>query len=294
MNSLPTALPNHPHDRPPSSRNEKKTRRRVRAAIPAKDKNHLLLTVILPARNEERNLGHVLAGLSRTFIAEGIPHQLVVVDDCSTDRTAEVALKHSGSELELVRRTPPHGFGRAIRDGLACARGRFIVIFMADRSDDPRDAVRYYRALEEGYDCVYGSRFRPGSRLEKYPVVKLCVNRIVNRLISACFDLPFNDLTNAFKAYRRQVVEVCAPYHARHFDLTLEMSLRALVKGFRAKELPISWQGRTWGSSQLGLTHMGQHYVSTIVRLYLEYRGLTLLHPDRSANQKGADRSPLP
>jgi dolichol-phosphate mannosyltransferase len=199
-----------------------------------------------------------------------IPYELIVVNDNSKDRTEEVVRAEMAADecIRLVNRTPPGGFGRAVRSGLEVVRGDVIVIYMADRSDDPEDVVAYYRRIQEGYDCVFGSRFIKGSKVVQYPKVKLVVNRIVNRCIQLMFWTRFNDLTNAFKAYRTEVVRDCGPYHASHFNLTLEMSLGALVRNYNITQIPISWCGRTWGSSNLRISEMGRRYLSTLLMMF--------------------------
>jgi dolichol-phosphate mannosyltransferase len=143
-----------------------------------------------------------------------------------------------------------------------------VVIYMADLSDDPEDVAAYYRKMQEGYDCVFGSRFIKGSKVGHYPKLKFVVNRIVNRCIQVMFWTRFNDLTNAFKAYRTEVIQDCGPYHASHFNLTLEMSLNALVRNYNIVQIPISWSGRTWGSSNLRIGEMGRRYLSTLLMMF--------------------------
>jgi dolichol-phosphate mannosyltransferase len=141
---------------------------------------------------------------------------------------------------------------------------------MADLSDAPEDLVAYYRKIQEGYDCVFGSRFIRGSRTENYPRLKLIVNRIVNRCIQFMFWTRFNDLTNAFKAYRTSVIRDCGPYRASHFNLTIEMSLGALIRKYHIAQIPISWSGRTWGSSNLRIAEMGRRYLSTLLMMFFQ------------------------
>jgi dolichol-phosphate mannosyltransferase len=142
---------------------------------------------------------------------------------------------------------------------------------MADRSDDPRDAVAYYRKIEEGYDCVFGSRFRRGSKVENYPRLKRVANRIVNRCIQVMFWCRFNDLTNAFKAYRTEVIHECGPFRASHFNMTIEMSLSALVHRYNIAEIPIRWYGRSWGSSHLRMSEMGRRYLQVLLKMFFEW-----------------------
>lgn len=233
------------------------------------------LSVIIPARNEQENISACLDELHEVVTAgAGLPFEVVVVDDNSDDDTAERVMDfvrtRPDAEIRLVRRQPPGGFGRAIRDGLAAATGDAFIIYMADRSDDPHDVLLYYRKLEEGYDCVFGSRFMSGSRVTDYPRVKLVANRLVNWLMQLVFWTGFNDLTNAFKAYRRHVIEDAGPFYSCHFNITIEMSLAALIRRYQIAEVPISWYGRTWGSSHLRLRQMGRKYLAVMLKMLAE------------------------
>jgi dolichol-phosphate mannosyltransferase len=234
--------------------------------------NDFKLSIIVPAHNEQQNLPSTVTELQDALRAESIPYEIIIVNDCSSDGTADViaGLMAADPRVRTANRTPPGGFGRAVRAGLALVEGDVVILYMADKSDDPADAVRYYRKIEEGYDCVYGSRFRPGARVENYPRVKLIANRIVNRCIQIMFVCPFNDLTNAFKAYRTEVILDCGPYRASHFNITIEMSLSALIRKYKIAEIPISWYGRTWGSSSLRLTQMGRRYLATLLKVFAE------------------------
>jgi dolichol-phosphate mannosyltransferase len=163
---------------------------------------------------------------------------------------------------------------------------------MADRSDRPADVVRCFRKLEEGYDCVFGSRFRRQSRVVGYPRLKLVVNRIVNKAMQLLFWTRFNDLTNAFKVYRREVVDACGPYSSSHFNLTIEMSLTALIRKYRIAEIPIDWSGRTWGGSSLSIAQMGRRYLSVVLRLFSDKLlvGDDILEERSMTREEGADR----
>lgn len=231
------------------------------------------LSIVIPAHNEERNIGECLAELQRVVRdAHHIPYEIIVVNDNSTDGTEGVIREQMAADpnIRTVNRTPPGGFGRAVRAGVEQVQGDVVVIYMADLSDDPEDVVVYYRKILEGYDCVYGSRFVKGSRVEHYPWLKLVVNRIVNRCIQLLFWTRFNDLTNAFKAYRTSVIRDCGPFRACHFNITLEMSLSALIRRYEIVQVPIRWYGRTWGTSKLKMREMGQKYLCTLLRLYFE------------------------
>jgi dolichol-phosphate mannosyltransferase len=231
------------------------------------------VSVVIPAQNEERNIGRCLDELVGVLRDKySLPYEIIVVDDNSTDGTPAVVAQRMAADdaLRLVRRGMPSGFGRAVRDGLNAVTGDVVVIYMADLSDDPEDLVACYRKIVEGYDCVFGSRFIRGSSVEKYPPLKLFVNRLANHVIRLMFWTRMNDLTNAFKAYRTSVVRDCGPYRACHFNITLEMSLSAMIRGYRITQIPIRWYGRTWGSSKLRIREMGRRYLSTLLMLFFE------------------------
>lgn len=234
--------------------------------------HRLKLSVVIPAYNEAETIPKTVGDLQRTLDASAVPFEIIIVNDNSRDETGAVIdqLQQADPRIRRVDRTPPGGFGRAIRSGLEAVTGDAVVICMADQSDDPADVLAYYRKLEEGYDAVFGSRFIKGSKVERYPWFKLIVNRIVNRMIQLMFWCKFNDLTNAFKAYRTEVIRACGPYHGCHFNLTIEMSLSALIREYNIAQIPINWYGRTWGSSNLSLGKMGRRYLETLIRAFAE------------------------
>lgn len=230
------------------------------------------LSIVIPAHNEARNLGETLDEMVATLHQAGISLEVIVVNDNSDDATREVALAWAQRcpEVQVVENLPPRGFGRAVRTGLQHASGDVIALVMADRSDDPQDIVRCYRKLLEGYDCVFGSRFRRGSRVVDYPLFKRLVNRAVNTLLRLLFLTPYNDLTNAFKMYHRSVIEGIGPLQACHFNITIELSLSAVIRRYRIAEIPINWYGRTAGVSSLKLGEMGRRYLATLLKIWFE------------------------
>ena len=231
------------------------------------------LSIIIPAHNEEANIGKCLCELQSAIRDKyAIPYEIICVDDNSSDGTATIirSVMDEDPNVRLVSRRPPVGFGRAVRSGIERVSGSVVVIYMADLSDDPEDVVAYYRKIQEGYDCVFGSRFIRGSQVRQYPMLKLIVNRIVNRTVQLMFWTRCNDLTNAFKAYRATVIRDCGPFFACHFNITLEMSVGALMRRCRVAQIPISWHGRTWGSSKLRLREMGRRYLCTLLVLFFQ------------------------
>jgi dolichol-phosphate mannosyltransferase len=230
------------------------------------------LSVVIPARNEEGALPSTVRHLHLELRLQGVPHEIVVVDDGSTDSTWRV-LTQIATEIPQVRPIQnggPHGFGFAIQLGLREMRGDAVVIMMADESDDCRDVVRYWEKLNEGVDCVFGSRFLKGGGAIDYPWVKLLLNRIANFFIRLLFRIRLNDTTNAFKAYRRTAIEGISPLLSQHFNITVELPLKAIVRGYSWAVIPITWRNRRFGVAKLKIKEMGSRYLFICLYVWLE------------------------
>jgi dolichol-phosphate mannosyltransferase len=231
-----------------------------------------LLSIVLPARDEEGCVCSTVEHLHLELRLNNIPHEIVVVDDGSSDNTWSLllGLRQSVPELKPVQNIGQHGFGRAIICGLDNMTGDAVVIMMADESDDCRDVVRYWEKLNKGYDCVFGSRFIKGGGTIDYPRFKLLVNRLANKFLQMFFRVKLNDTTNAFKAYRREVIDGCRPLIAPHFNLTVEIPLKAIVRGYSWTIIPITWRNRRTGVAKLKIKEMGSRYLFICMYIWLE------------------------
>lgn len=231
-----------------------------------------LLSIVIPARDEEGCIASTVEHLHTELRLRNVPHEIVVVDDGSTDRTWEILqeMKARVPTLQPTQNTGSHGFGRAIIWGLNEMTGDAVVIMMADESDDPRDVVRFWTILNQGYDAVFGSRFMKGGGVIEYPRFKLMLNRIANLFLQVLFRVRHNDITNAFKAYRRTTIDGCRPLISPHFNLTVEIPLKTIVRGYRWTSMPNTYRNRQTGVPKLKIKEMGSRYLFICLYIWLE------------------------
>jgi dolichol-phosphate mannosyltransferase len=231
------------------------------------------LSLVIPAHDEAGSIAETLTAFSAELVREGIDHELLVVDDASSDGTADVvaALAAGNPSIRCVASHYPQGFGFAVRSGLELFEGDAVVIAMADGSDSPKDVVAYHRVLGEGYDCAFGSRFIRGAVVRDYPRLKLTLNRMANLTVRMLFRHGYNDTTNAFKAYRREVIDSVQPLLSNHFNLTVELPLKAIVRGHSYAIVPVSWTNRKAGVSKLKIQEMGSRYLFIVLYVFLEH-----------------------
>lgn len=231
------------------------------------------LSVVIPAHNEEGHIATTVRHIFEALTKAKIDHEILVVNDHSTDRT-EAVLKELTSTslptLKYINNSGPGGFGFAVRFGLQHFRGDAVVIVMADESDSPEDIVRFWREIEAGFECAFGSRFMKTSKVIDYPWPKLVLNRFANLIIQVLFGLKYNDVTNAFKMYRRHVIDGTKPFFSHHFNLTIELPLKAIVRGYNYSILPNSWTNRKEGVSKFKIKEMGSRYLFIMIYCFIE------------------------
>ena len=230
------------------------------------------LSVVIPARDEEGCIASTVEKLYVELRLHNIPHEIVVVDDGSKDDTWNILLevRERVPTLHPVKNDGSNGFGRAIICGFDHAKGDAIVVMMADESDDSRDVVRYWELLNAGWDAVFGSRFIRGGGIIDYPWLKLKINRLANFFIRVMFNIRLNDTTNAFKAYRKTVIDGCRPLLSPHFNLTVEIPLKTIIRGYSWTVIPITWRNRRSGKPKLKIKEMGSRYLFICLYVWLE------------------------
>jgi dolichol-phosphate mannosyltransferase len=232
------------------------------------------LSIVIPAYNEALNLPETVEAFYNELQLNTIDHELLVINDNSNDNTVTVleSLKTTIPSLTYITNQPPYnGFGYAVRKGLENFSGDCVAIVMADMSDDPKDLVKFYNTfLEKKVDCVFGSRFIKGASVSGYPKNKLLLNRFVNGMINVVFGIKYNDCTNAFKLYSKQTIEGIKPFLSPHFNLTVELPLKAMVRGYTYAIVPNSWRNRKHGTSNLKIKEMGSRYFFIVLYCFIE------------------------
>lgn len=230
------------------------------------------LSVVIPAYNEADGISETLEVVYNRLVSENIQHEILVVNDNSKDSTLLILnqLKNKINTLVIFNNDGPNGFGYAVRCGLERYTGDCVAILMADLSDSPEDLVLFYKKLNEGYDCVFGTRWSKGGKVYDYPKHKLYLNRLFNNIVRFLFRIKYNDVTNAFKIYRRETIDGVKPFLSPHFNLTVEIPLKAIIRGYSYAVLPNSWTNRKHGVSNLKIKEMGSRYFFILLYCLIE------------------------
>lgn len=231
------------------------------------------LSIVIPAYNEEESITETIDQIEEAFSKVAIDHEIFIVNDNSKDGTLKVleTLAQKYPSLKYETNLGPNGFGYAVRYGLERYSGDCVAVMMADLSDSPYDLIRYYTTMVEGnYDCVFGSRFIKGGKVIDYPWVKKIINRIANFIIRTVMRIKYNDTTNAFKLYKREVINGVKPILSPHFNLTIELPLKAIIRGYTYTVVPNSWTNRKYGESKLKIKEMGSRYFFILVYCFVE------------------------
>lgn len=231
------------------------------------------LSIVIPAYNEAESLPETLRAIYSELVKNNIEHEILVVNDNSKDNTLDVLskLKDEVKTLTWVTNNGPNGFGFAVRKGLANFSGDCVAIMMADLSDSPADLVLFYNTMQKGnFDAVFGTRWSKGGKVYDYPAIKKIINRLANLIIRVCFRIKYNDTTNAFKMYKKTTIEGLNPLLSPHFNLTIELPLKVIIRGYTYTVVPNSWRNRKFGVSKLKIREMGTRYLFILLYCLIE------------------------
>ena len=229
-----------------------------------------MLTIIVPVRNES----DYIASLYNYFLnsLKNIDYEVLIINDFSDDNTFEqcLSLEKKDNRIKALN-NKKKGLGGAINLGIKKASGNFVTIMMADQSDDINDLVKYYESInEKSYDAILGSRFLKESRVVNYPFQKLVLNRIFNFFVSIIFWNKYNDYTNAFKIYKKEVLIKIMPLISESFNIFLEIPLKIISRNYTYKVIPINWTGREKGVSKFKIKELGSKYLFTLIYCFIE------------------------
>jgi glycosyltransferase involved in cell wall biosynthesis len=218
------------------------------------------ISIIIPAHNEEENLLPLMEELIPVLLQydETKDFEIVLVNDNSTDRTPAIIeeLGKNNPSIRPVHRHTSPGFGNAVKEGMKNAIGDIIIPVMGDLSDDPHDIPKLVKKIE--------------GATEGYPATKMIANRAFNNSVRLLFGIRHKDITNAFKAYRKEVLEKIGidNLESSGFDLTVEIPLKAHIMGFTSAEVPVTWNGRKRGEAKLKLSQNATKYGRRLLSLF--------------------------
>ena len=230
------------------------------------------LSIIIPAKDEEGDIENTLISVHKILKTNNVEHEILIINDHSVDSTLEIlsSLKKKVKELRIINNSGKPGCGLAIRQGLENYSGDIVAIVMADGSDSPKDLINFYFKSVKNYTCVFGTRFSSGGSTKDYPIVKYIMNRFFNNLVRLIFRIKYDDITNAFKVYTREAIEGSKPFLSNHFNLTLELPLKIIIRGYKYKIIPNSWKNRQAGVSKMRIKEMGSRYMFILFYCLIE------------------------
>jgi glycosyltransferase involved in cell wall biosynthesis len=210
-----------------------------------------LLSLVVPVYNEGANIRRLLAEIEAKV---HVPHELVVVYDFDEDDTLPVLREHFAhlSHLRLAK-NPARGVLNAIKTGMRESRGDAVAVVMADVSDDLVAVDEMYRLIGEGYDVVCGSRYMRGGRQIGGPVFKSLLSRCAGVSLHLLTGIPTHDITNSFKVYSRRVIDETEVESNGGFEIGMELTAKAHMRGMRVTEVPSVWTERALGESRFKL-----------------------------------------
>ena len=234
--------------------------------------NILKLSIIIPARDEEGEIELTLTRIHNNLEINKVEHEIIVINDYSEDSTLQIlnSLRKKIKELRIINNSGKPGFGCAVRLGLENYLGDIVAIMMADGSDSPDDLKNFYFKSSENNACVFGTRFSEGGNTKDYPVIKYIMNRVFNNIVRLIFQIKYDDITNAFKVYTKEAIEGSKPFLSNHFNLTLELPLKTIIRGYKHIIIPNSWKNRETGVSKMKIKEMGSRYMFILFYCLIE------------------------
>ncbi len=262
----------------------------LQISLGAHQKLKAAVSLVIPCHNEEMNIGPLVEGFRAYY--GGYIHEIIPVDDNSTDRTRDVLeqLVRQDPRVRPIFRTGPKGVGRALADGYRAATGKYVLSMDCDFQHLLPELRDIFDAAAEDFDVVAGSRFSRHSVLLNYPFAKIVANRGFHALAQLLLLRRFHDLTNNLKLMKREVLDHLQ-LNQPGFAVNAETGLQPLVMGYRIKEVPISWINRApdMGMSSFRLMRVGGGYWHVLLGLWL--KSAFGIGPYKDLDRRGSTRS---
>jgi dolichol-phosphate mannosyltransferase len=253
------------------------------------------ISFVIPCHNEEMNIARLIYTLMSLY--DQYIHEIIIVDDNSTDSTAEIAMEISSREprVRVIVRKPPNGVGRALRDGYAAATGRYILTMDSDFVQIVPELRDLFQVVAAGRDGALGSRFSHDSIMVNYPFFKILCNRSFHFMAKLLLRRPIHDISNNLKFYRAEILKGLE-IEENHFAANVETGLKPILAGYDIQEVPISWINRTidMGSSSFRIINVAPNYLLALVKMIWKSwrtRSLTIPAPRRNRYQKTSSKS---
>ena len=218
-----------------------------------------LLSVIIPVHNEEENIGQVI---EQAIDKIKIPFELIVINDHSTDKTAQLMMNMADKfkNIILLENKLALGFANAVKTGLAHVKTEVILPVMGDLCDDLGTVQIMFEKIKEGFDVVCAARYIKGGRRIGGSKIKGFFSFFVGRTIPMFTGIPTSDIANAFKMYRKEVIE-SIDIESTGFEVSMEFTLKAYFNGFKIAQVPTLWRERKKGKTSFNMFKLAPRYL---------------------------------
>jgi len=219
-----------------------------------------VLSVVMPVFKEGEAVEPVLRSLTSAVTT---PHEILVVYDFDEDPTVPV-IERLGTELPAVRglrNDLGRGVLNAMKAGIAASSGAYVLVSMADGSDEPQVVDPMVGLARDGADVVSASRYMRGGHQVGGPFLKRLMSRTAGLTLHWFAGVPTHDPTNNFKLYSRRFLDTVTIESTAGFELALELTVKATLAGRRVAEVPTTWRDRTAGQSNFKLRKWLPHYL---------------------------------
>jgi len=225
-------------------------------------RNNVMISIVIPVYNEADNILEQLEQIKKnvSFIKE-----VLIIYDFDEDNTIPI-IKNNYSNfkdlnISMIKNDISPGVVNALKKGFSVTKGNYILVLMADLSDDLSIVDKMIKKMDEGYDIVCGSRYMRGGKQIGGGVFKKTLSSIAGKSLHFLARIPTNDVTNNFKVYRKSMLDKINIESTGGFEIAMEITVKAFKKGCRITEIPSTWIDRTSGQSNFKIWKWTPHYL---------------------------------